>query len=185
MDSPPAIAAANAPEKQSPAPTVSTAVTFGAGNQRAPATLRQQTPRAPHVASTCFTPSACSRPVAASTSCFRFVGKPVNADNSLSLGVRKAACRSSPIGACWAGAGFNSTGMRCRFASSIARRTVASGISSCTTRQRAWRIAGSAASRCLGNSSSFDPRATAIRFSPCASTMMRATPLGAHRLRRM
>src|SRR5437879_1315406 len=47
MDLPSATVAANVPEKQSPAPTVSTALTFRAGNQRVPAALLQQTPSAP------------------------------------------------------------------------------------------------------------------------------------------
>src|SRR5213082_2166754 len=63
MDLPSATVAANVPEKQSPAPTVSTALTLGAGNQRGPAALLQQTPRAPQVARTCFTPSSRNRRV--------------------------------------------------------------------------------------------------------------------------
>ena len=182
-DSPAEITAAKTPEKQSPAPTVSMALTRGAENQRVPAALRQQTPPGPQVARTWRTPSRCKRRAAASTSVFRFVGIPVNVASSFSFGVRNVACRSRPGGRRRAGAGFSRTGTSLRVARTMARRTVAGGISSCTTRQRAARIAGMAESICSGRNSSFDPRATAMRFSPCPSTRISATPLRAVSLR--
>src|SRR5688572_14656822 len=98
MRIPSANAAANAPAKQSPAPTVSIAFTFGAVNQRIPPAPHQQTPREPQVTSTCFIPAARSFVAEASTSDFDFTGNLVNTRNSCSFGVKNIACRSRLAG---------------------------------------------------------------------------------------
>src|SRR5256885_2360922 len=91
-ESPCAAAAANAPEKQSPAPTVSIARTFGAANQRVLALLHQQTPRAPQVTRMFSTPRLRNLPAAVSTSDLFFVGIPVSAASSPSFGVSQVVC---------------------------------------------------------------------------------------------
>src|SRR5437867_4066796 len=91
-DFPSATAAAKAPEKQSPAPTVSIARTFGAGNQRVLAPLHQQTPAAPQVTRTFLTPHVRNLLAAVSTSDLFRVGSPVSFASSLSFGVSQVAC---------------------------------------------------------------------------------------------
>ena len=109
-DLPSATAAAKAPEKQSPAPTVSIARTCGVENQRVPASPHQKTPRAPQVTRMFSTPCICNLRAAVSTPDLFRVGSPVRAASSPSFGVSQVACCSSFSGTRCAGAGFSSAG---------------------------------------------------------------------------
>src|SRR5471032_982406 len=77
---------------------------------------------------------------------------------------------SSSTGSCCAGAGFSNTGLPRLSASSTAWRTVASGVSSCSTTMLACTNKSRAASMWAGLSKSLAPPAMTMLFCPLAST---------------
>src|SRR5471032_3326409 len=86
---------------------------------------------------------------------------------------------SSSTGSCCAGAGFSNTGLPRLSASSTAWRTVASGVSSCSTTMLACTNKSRAASMWAGLSKSLAPPAMTMLFCPLASTRIEATPVAA------
>src|SRR5947209_831359 len=134
--------------KASPAPVPSTASTRGAATRTTSTPSSNRTaPSGPSVTTT--TPSRCG-----------------SASSSKRLTMVTSAAGNGPR----AGAAFRK---KRSAASSAARSTVSSGISS-------WQRTASVSSmsRSSGISSRFAPGATTISFSPSASTVMSATPVG-------
>ncbi len=163
-------ATARVPAKVSPAPVVSTAVTWGAGTTIGSAPrAAYRLPAAPRVTTTSGTSS--SRASAAAPGSVR----PVRVVASCSLGSNRSVALRSSRGSGWAGAGVRTVRTPWARAASAPARTAASGISSWSSRASAEAMRPSSP----GARWSTVPLAagiTTIALPPSSSTTMWAVP---------